>query len=139
MPPLTRWLLRAALLHLVAALALGLARAWPGLAGTARAAALAPVAVHLLMVGWVTQMIVGVAYWMFPRPSPGRSHGPAWLGWVAFAGLNGGVLLRAVAEPAVALGGAGAGRSLLVVASALQLAGVLAAVALLWPRLEVRE
>ncbi len=135
MPALSRWFLRAALLHLVAALVLNLSRVLPGLPDATRAA-LAPVGVHFLMVGWVTQMIVGVGYWMFPRP--GRSFGPPWLGWTAFAGLNAGVLLRAVAEPAVSLGAAGPLRALLVVAAGLQLVGAFAAVALLWPRLEER-
>jgi hypothetical protein len=69
MPALTRWFLRSALVYLVAALLVGVALALPH--GPALDA-LAPVWTHLFMVGWVTQTIFGVAYWMFPRCSWAR-------------------------------------------------------------------
>jgi hypothetical protein len=34
-----------------------------------------PVYLHLFMIGWVTQMIFGVAYWMFPRVSKENPRG----------------------------------------------------------------
>lgn len=138
MPVLSRWLLRAALLNLVAALVIGLVRVWPGTAGMTRAA-LAPVATHLLMVGWVTQMIIGVAYWLFPRPHRAVNPATPRAGWFMFAALNAGLLLRAAAEPAVTLGtAAGTPRVLLVTSAVLQLAAVTTAALLLWPRLEPR-
>ncbi len=137
MPSLTRWFLRSALVCLVLALALGVAAAArPGAAATA---AFAPLALHLLVTGWATQMIFGVAYWMFPRVLPGRSFGNPVLAWSACAGLNAGLVLRAVAEPLVAMRGSGpATAAALVVSGLLQLTAVVAMTAVLWKRVAGR-
>ena len=68
--------------------------------------------VQLLMVGWLTQLILGVAWWLFPplalRPrSDGTrqlrrgqaQRGNEPLFWTTFICLNAGVLLRVVFEP----------------------------------------
>ena len=68
--------------------------------------------VELLIVGWLTQLILGVAWWLFPplalRPRsdgtmPARrgqaQRGSEPLFWVTFLCLNTGVLLRVVFEP----------------------------------------
>lgn len=51
---------------------------------------------HLLTVGFLVNMVIGVAYWMFPRPSgiPARDVPALVMYW----GLNGGLLLRFVTE-----------------------------------------
>jgi heme/copper-type cytochrome/quinol oxidase subunit 1 len=136
-PPLTRWFLRSAILCLVCALALGVATA--ALLRAPIGSAFAPFALHLLVVGWATQMIFGVAYWMFPRPLPERSFGHPVLGWTGFAGLNAGLLLRGVFEPWVALHGPAPGTGTALTASAvLQLVAVVAMVVLLWRRVAGR-
>jgi hypothetical protein len=63
MPPLTRWLVRAALVYLLLGLLTGAVywanvqwSLWPPLA------ALSPIYVHMLVVGWLTQLIFGVIY-----------------------------------------------------------------------------
>jgi hypothetical protein len=136
-PPLTRWYLRSAIICLVLALALGVATAArPAAPSTV---ALAPLTLHLLVVGWATQMIFGVAYWMFPRIQPDRSFGSPFLGWTGFAGLNLGLALRATGEPLAALGVGGALAGPALIASGLlQLAAVVAMVALLWRRVAGR-
>ena len=137
MPLLTRWFLRSAIVCLLIALALGALSA--ALPGAPAGPAFAPFALHLLVVGWATQMIFGVAYWMFPRVLPGRSFGSPVLGWTAFAGLNAGLLLRAGFEPWAALRGSGPWTGVALAASALfQLAAVLGMVALLWRRVAER-
>lgn len=65
---------------------------------TAAGLILWPTYVHLLVVGWLTQLIFGVAYWMFPRPRAAASPWTERLGWVAYGCLNAGLLLRALAE-----------------------------------------
>jgi hypothetical protein len=96
MPPLSRAFLRAALGWLLAGLGLSVALAtWPADISPA----LRPAAFHFITVGWLTQMIFGVAHWMFPRASREHPRGSETLGWIAFAGLNAGLLLRAVTEP----------------------------------------
>jgi hypothetical protein len=139
MPPLTRWYIRLAFAYLVAALLLGTgAAARQPLGLPLPVAALGPVAVHLFVVGWITQMIFGVAYWMFPRRTAELPRGDPAPAVATLALLNAGLLLRAVAEPWQALRPGGAAATLLAVAGAAQwLAGVLFAVQM-WPRVKER-
>lgn len=132
MPLLARLLIKTALGYLAGALGLGIgvAAGWPWAAG------LGPAWVHLLVVGWLTQLIFGVAYWLFPRHSRERPYGYSAPAWAAFGLLNAGLLLRLVAEPMVARGGVWP--SLLVVSAAAQALGVLAFVGYLWPRVRTR-
>ncbi len=88
-----RWYLRTALVMFVLALAAGMLQAL-GVAG------LTPVYFHLLMVGWVTQFIMGVAIWMLPKFTQAQPRGSDRLSWATYALLNLGLLLRAAAEPA---------------------------------------
>ncbi len=62
-----RYFIRTALVYLLAAFVVGgLVLLNQGLAIDGRIGALLPVFYHLLMVGWVTQLICGVSLWMFP-------------------------------------------------------------------------
>ena len=125
------------MLYFVAALTVGVLlrlptalAAWPALA------VFGPTHLHLLVVGWLTQVIFGVAYWMFPRYSAERPRGSDRLGWAAFLMLNAGLLLRVVGEPVHALG-RGAG-GLLVASAVLQLLAGWAFVLNTWPRVRER-
>jgi len=132
MPPITRWHVKLSLLYLVAGLTLGVVQATGG-----EGALLAPY-VHLLVVGWITQMIFGVAYWMFPRFSKERPRGSDQLAVAGFALLNLGLLLRVVVEPLQTHHPAtGLGWLLLVSAVAQWLAG-LAFAFNTWPRVKER-
>lgn len=51
------------------------------------------------MVGWVTQMIFGVIYWMFPIITRAQPRGNERLGWAVYILLNVGLLLRVIYEP----------------------------------------
>ena len=128
MPTLTRWFLRAALVNLVAGLALGI---WLALSPDAMAGGWRLVYVHLLVMGWATQMIFGVAYWMFPRKKPLDLNEFDWLGWTCFAANNLGLVARAIAEPY----GMRAG---MMLAAALQLLAVLAFTVQIWPRIAAK-
>ena len=100
MPPLTRWFIKASMASLVLALLSRTAIAiLPMLDMPAAAAALAPVFMHLFVWGWVTQMIFGVAYWMFPKYSKTSPHGNETLWLVIFWCFNIGLLLRVIGEP----------------------------------------
>jgi len=135
-PTLTRWFLRAAMVHLVASLGLGLVLAVPAVA--AHAAAWRPVYIHLLVVGWATQMIFGVAFWMFPRTEPLDLTVVPWTGWVCFGALNGGLVLRAICEPVIAERLSPAASAGAALAAALQLLAVAAFVVLVWRRVKTR-
>jgi hypothetical protein len=139
MPRLTRWYLKSALAYFIAALLVGLllsARAVlplpPGL-GT-----LGPVYWHLLMVGWVSQLIFGVVFWMFPKVSADRPRGSERLGWATFWLLNSGLVLRAVSEPWMALSAGPLPGALLAVSAGLQLLAGWGFVLNTWPRVKER-
>jgi heme/copper-type cytochrome/quinol oxidase subunit 1 len=95
-----------------------------------------PTYLHLLVLGWLTQLIFGVAFWMFPRYSAKEPHGSESLGWTSYWFLNAGLILRAVGEPSLALG-ARTGW-ILVLAALLQLGAGWAFILNTWPRVKLR-
>jgi hypothetical protein len=139
MPPLTRWYIRLAFAYLVVALLAGTAAvARQPLGLPVAIAVLGPVAVHLFVVGWVTQMIFGVAYWMFPRRSAEMPRGDPAPALATLALINAGLVLRLIAEPWQAVRPSGTAAALLIASAAAQwLAGV-AFVWQMWPRIKER-
>lgn len=138
MPRLTRWFIKTAFLYFVAALTLGVAVVADIGAGSVAVAALRPVFLHLFVLGWVTQMIFGVAFWMFPRASRERPRGSEMIVLATYITLNLGLLLRAAAEPAHAVSGGRASGSLLVASAALQWTAGLLFVIHIWGRVKER-
>jgi hypothetical protein len=95
MPLLTRWFIKAAMLSLIAAFLIRAAMTlWPALN-----APFAPVFLHLFMWGWVTQLIFGVAYWMFPKYSKDNPHGHEGVWQATFWCFNVGLIFRVIGEP----------------------------------------
>ena len=93
MPLLSRWFIRTGLLYLLVALTSSLVQAL-----TPSRTIAWPTYLHLLVVGWLTQLIFGVAYWMFPRYQSGLGLRFERLGWICYGCLNLGLLLRVAAE-----------------------------------------
>lgn len=93
MPLLTRTFVKTAMICFALALALGILLALGVTNG------LFPVYIHLLVFGWLTQLIFGVVFWMFPKFSAEKPRGSEPLGWWTYALLNIGLLQRAIAEP----------------------------------------
>ncbi|MCL4823535.1 MAG: hypothetical protein KJZ57_04880, partial [Anaerolineales bacterium] len=89
MPLLTRAFIKTAMICFTLALALGALLALGVKNG------LFPVYIHLLVFGWLTQLIFGVVFWMFPVLSRERPRGSEALGWWTYALLNAGLLARA--------------------------------------------
>jgi hypothetical protein len=139
MPQLTRLFLKTALIYLLAALlinwGLGLQRlltqpSWIG--------ALGPAYFHFFMVGWVTQLIFGVAHWMFPKFTRTQPRGSDRLMWLCYGCLNLGLLLRGIGEPLQVVAPiAGWGR-LLPLSALLQWFAGLLFVINTWPRVKER-
>lgn len=96
MPTLTRWFLKAALLYLLFALIAGIILALPI---ASPLSGFFPAYFHMLTFGWLTQLIFGVAFWMFPKYSVAKPRGHEWLGWATFTLLNTGLILRIIFEP----------------------------------------
>jgi hypothetical protein len=131
--------IRSALAYLLAAFAVGgLLLANQGLQFSGRLWAVLPVYYHLLTVGWLTQLICGVALWMFPLASRDQPRGDERASWAAYGMLNTGLLLRAVAEPLHAWQPRPTFGWALAAAAALQTAAIWLLVAALWPRVKGR-
>ena len=125
MPVIVRWYLRTALVMFVLALVVGVVQNLSGLLPSLPPG-LTPVYFHLLMVGWVTQFILGVAIWMLPKYSQEKPRGIETLSWVTYILLNTGLLVRAFGEPLTELNPGTAWGWMLVFSAFLQwLAGLL--------------
>jgi hypothetical protein len=123
---------KTAMIYFVAALSVGAVQA------ILRVPFLGPTYVHMLVVGWITQMIFGVAYWMFPKYSPETPRGNNTIAIATFVLLNVGLLVRVFTEPALAWRpDAVPGWPLAVAGVAQALAGVGFAINT-WPRVKIR-
>ena len=139
MPTLSRWFIKSALVYFVIALLVGvvlLSRRVIDMPTVV--SSLAPVYFHLLMVGWVTQLIIGVVYWMFPKASRERPRGSEILGWATYGFLNVGLLLRVVGEPLLASRPATNVGWVLAISAVLQLLGGWSFVMNTWTRVKER-
>jgi hypothetical protein len=137
-PPVTRWFVRSALAWFLVALVTGVLLAG-GVSAPIPGTDLLlpyPTYLHLLTVGWLTNLIFGVAFWMFPRHSAEHPRGSTRLAWIAYVGLNAGLALRLIGEP-LQMSGTGAA-TLLVLSAGLQLLGAWAFVLNTWPRVKVK-
>jgi ferredoxin len=125
MPVLSRWFIKIGMLYFVSGLMLAaLLLAQPVMGWSASLQVLRPVYLHFLFIGWVTQIIMGVGYWMFPKYSKDNPRGSEKLGWAVFILLNLGLILRAIGEPIATLDReAGLGWMLAVASLCLLLAG----------------
>ena len=139
MPKLTRWFIRSALIAFVAALVCAVLLALRNVVDLpAAVGVLTPVYFHLLMVGWVTQLIFGVALWMFPKFSAAQPRGNERLGWATFWLLNVGLLLRVVGEPLVVLRPETAAGLVVALSAILQWLAGMGFVLNTWPRVRER-
>lgn len=93
--------------------------------------------VHLLLVGFMLMVVMGVATWMFPRPArddaryrPGLAEAVYWIMTVSTA-------LRAAGEILAPFSGAAAWRLAIAVAGLGQLAGAALFVINMWPRIRM--
>ena len=106
MPRVSAWFVRAALCHLVVGFSIGaVLLASKGIPLAFDAWPLRPAHIEMLLVGWMIQLVMGVAVWIFPRfvlhRAPRRS---ALTAWIAFALLNTGVLLACLGGVLLAAG-----------------------------------
>lgn len=139
MPALTRFYIKSALIYLVLALLLAVVLALPDTVAVPDFIAfMTPAFFHLFLVGWVTQMIFGVIYWMFPIITREEPRGNERLGWTSYLLLNGGLLLRVIGEPLSGMRPGGAAGWLLMLSALLQWLAVVLFVFLAWPRVKER-
>ena len=143
MPPLARAYVRASFAYFVGAFLLGaliLIDTWSPFSRWLRAAGTSQL--HLLMVGWITQLAIGVAYWIFPRNLKGldpRPRGSDALAWAVLATLNVGLLLRLIGEPLYRMGFSPWPSAVLALSGVLQAAAALGFGWLIWRRIRPME
>lgn len=101
--------------------------------------AIQPTALHMLVIGWLTQLIIGVALWMFPVWSKSQPRGPAWLGWTCYGLLNAGLVLRMIAEPLSTRERGSVLSGLLICSAVLQVAALWLFAALVWRRVRAKS
>lgn len=129
MPRLSVVAIRLALLYFLAGLTFGaILLANKGLPLHPAAWALLPLHIEFLLFGWVVQLILAVAYWIFPRLAGDLPRGNPRLAAAAFVLLNLGVLAVSTAS----LAGAGAP---LFAGRLLELAALLVFALHLWGRI----
>ncbi len=138
MPAITRCMIKTSLAYFLLALLIGLFQALSALLPTAGwlqvLRGVEPTRIHILVIGWITMLIFGVAYWMFPKYSREKPRGTAGLGWASYGLLNAGLILRIISESA-ARPGTILGWLLVVSALLLWLAGA-AFFVNTWPRIK---
>jgi len=98
-----------------------------------------PTALHAIMVGWLTQLIFGVALWMFPVWSKAQPRGPELPTWLCYGLLNAGLAVRLLAEPLHSYRPSAVRGALLVIAAVLHVAAVLLFVGLAWRRVRAKH
>jgi hypothetical protein len=139
MPLLTRWFIRTSFVYLGVALAEGIL-----LAGQSVWNSPFPFAVlfqgyiHLLTVGWLTILIFGVAYWMFPKYSHAYPRGRDVLNWAAYILINLGLVMRVLAEPLNDIHQQAFWGLLLVFSALLQWLGGMAFIINVWKRVKMK-
>ena len=139
MPKLSQLALKAAMIYLILG-ALGAVLYWANTLWSwcAPLNALSPTYLHLIVVGWLTQLIFGVVYWMFPVISKAQPRGDTRIAWAAFICLNLGLLARLLFEPWRAVQPNGLNGYGLLASACLQVAAAILFVWVGWPRVRER-
>jgi hypothetical protein len=135
MPTTTRFFIKSGLIYFVLALAVALLSELQWIPTSVSR----PTYWHMLMVGWITQIIMGVSLWMFPGRSRGESIRDHLTSWVTFVLLNAGLLLRFLSEPMVVTGTSDLWNKMLVLSAVLQWLAACAYVVELWPRVQSKQ
>src|SRR5512138_2320553 len=136
MPTITRWFIKTSFICLGLALVSGILLALQRPLNLGALGRIFPVYIHLLVFGWLTQLVFGVVFWMFPKYSNERPRGSEALAWWTYGLLNAGLLLRAVAEPINAIQANPVTGWVLVTAALVQLAAGTAFVFNTWARVK---
>ena len=99
MPRLSYLFIRASLVYLVLGFTFGgLNLANKGIPFAPLIWALLPAHIEFLTLGWLTQLALGVAFWILPRLVGGAPRGDERWSWAAFGLVNLGIMLNVVAS-----------------------------------------
>jgi hypothetical protein len=136
MPLLTRITIRLAMLYLILGLA-GWLLYWTDITWqfSVNWSALKPISIHFITVGWLTQFIFAVIFWMFPIISREKPRGKEWIAWFGCITLNAGLILRAIFEFTLSKGMLEEAKWGLIIAGLLQWIGATAWIIVNWGRI----
>ena len=98
MPRLSYLFIRASLVYLVLGFTFGsLILAQKGVPFAPFIWALLPIHIEFLILGWLTQLALGVAFWILPRLTSNTPRGDERWSWAAFALVNLGIAVNIAA------------------------------------------
>jgi len=138
-PVLSRWFIKTAFIYFALGMIMGMALLLQPVLGLPNSIqSLRPVYLHFIFIGWVTQLIMGVGYWMFPKYTKEKPRGNAWLAWLVYAMLNLGMVFRTIGEPLVMLDPLGGMGWTLAAASTFLLIAGWGYIILVWGRIKER-
>jgi hypothetical protein len=136
MPAITRYFIKSGMIYFI----LGIICAFIAeLPFVSTGALLLPVYWHMLVIGWISQIIMGVSIWMFPRTKKQRENIESFPAVASFWTLNAGLILRFMAEPFIPLFQGVMMTSVILISSLLQFAAVVLYLIEIWPRVQSRK
>ena len=137
MPPVTRWFIKSGMIWFALGVTLAFVTELPGIRGSAL---LLPIYWHMLVIGWITQVIMGVSVWMFPRKRRNRKKEQSTLVTSAFFLLNGGLIVRFLSEPFLPfVSDSALVPAVVIVSGILQVAAIILFIAEIWPRVQPKR
>jgi hypothetical protein len=132
MPTITRYFIKSAMLYFVVGLFMAFLLSAKTLLNLPDTIMLMnPTYLHVLVMGWITQLIIGISYWMFPKYSKEKPRGDERIGWFIFIAFNIGLLLRVVGEPLAI-------RWMLPISAVVQMVAIWFFILAIWPRVKER-
>jgi small-conductance mechanosensitive channel len=135
MPRVARTFIKTGLVYFLCALLLGIAIEIKSF----HFAAVEVLFWHLLMVGWITQIIFGVSMWMFPGRTREEGFTAQKKAWLTYYFLNIGLILRVITEPMLTYSSLRIWHILIVFSAVLQLLAIITYVFELWPRIQSKK
>lgn len=90
---------------------------------------------HMVMLGWITQIIIGVSLWMFPGRRKSETIRDNLNAYITYFGLNFGLLMRLIAEPQSVFYPSDVFSVMILMSALLQALAVIFYVREMWPRL----
>lgn len=135
MPQIARAFIKTGLIYFLCSLLLALGFEFDSL----NFPGMLPLFWHLLMVGWITQIIFGVSMWMFPGRTREEGIIPQKWAWLTYFLLNLGLVLRVIAEPFVSHSIFYIWNVLIVISAISQVAAAVTYTIELWPRIQSKK
>lgn len=137
MPRITRWFIKSGIIYLFLGIVLAFLSDLPFFQSSPL---LLPVYWHMIVIGWVTQIILGVSIWMFPRKRRDRKKTETFAAAASFWSLNAGLIIRFLSEPFLPFFTENPLMIITIsVSILLQIGGILFYIAEIWPRVQSKK